>query len=216
MLDELEQSRLGAAPVPGVGEEHGDVGRHGQGLPHVFQLVLLVAVEEVDGHHEGHTVALHVVDRREAVGQPVGVDQHDGPDRSPDEVVPHELEAVLPRGAEQVEDQVLSEGDPPEVHGDGGRRLAGVGATGLVDALGHLGHGGFGGERRDLGDRPHEGGLPDGEATCHDDLDGEGRGSGGGDSAGCDVRGTGGHRGPFRAAGGPGGRPYGSGQGQRR
>ncbi|MEZ5208237.1 MAG: hypothetical protein R2690_14990 [Acidimicrobiales bacterium] len=91
------------------------------------------------------------------------------------QVVPHELEPVLSGRAEQVQDQVRAEGDATEVHGDGGRRLAGVGATGLVDAFRHLGHGRFGRQRSDLGDRPHERRLPDGKAAGDDDLDRERR-----------------------------------------
>ncbi len=149
----------------------GHVGGDRQRLADVLELVLLLAVEEVHGHDERHAVALHVVDRREAVGQPAGVDEDDGADGPSHQVVPHELEPVLAGGAEQVEHQVVAEGDAAEVHGHGGRGLAGVGATGLVDALGDLGHGRLGRQRGDLGDGADEGRLPDGEAAGDDDLD---------------------------------------------
>ena len=67
---------------------------------------------------------LEVVDRREAVGEPAGVDQHDRADGATDELVPHEPEPVLPGRAEQVQDQVAAERDATEVHRDRGRGLA--------------------------------------------------------------------------------------------
>ena len=64
----------------------------------------------------GSAAPLEVVDRREAVGQPAGVGEHDRPDRAERELVPDEQEPVLPGRAEQVEHQVVVERDAAEVH----------------------------------------------------------------------------------------------------
>ena len=85
--------------------------------------------------------------------------------------VPHEVEAVLTGSAEEVEDQVVLEADPAEVHCNGRGGLAGVGHQ-LVDADAGLGHDRFAAKRFDLGDGSDEGGLAHAEATGHDDLDG--------------------------------------------
>ena len=75
----------------------------------------------------GRPLLLEVVDRREAVGEAAGVDEDDGADGAADQVVPHEPEPVLAGRAEQVQDQVLVEGDAAEVHGHrGGRLVSGV------------------------------------------------------------------------------------------
>jgi hypothetical protein len=68
--------------------------------------VLEQAVEAVQPDDVGQPAVLEEVDGRERVGQPSGVDEHHGADRALDQVVPHEPEAVLTGGAEQIEDQL--------------------------------------------------------------------------------------------------------------
>ena len=81
-------------------------------------------VECVDRDQERDVVLLEVVDRREAVLDAAGVQQHDRAERAVDQVVPEEREPVLPGRAEQVEQQRVVQGDPAEVqgHGRGGLR----------------------------------------------------------------------------------------------
>src|SRR4029453_14715886 len=65
------------------------------------------------------------------------------------------------RGAEQVQGRLVVEGDAAEVHGHRRGRLVGD-RGGVVDPHRHGGHVLFGGQRRDLPHRPHEGGLAGG------------------------------------------------------
>src|SRR5680860_1906365 len=62
--------------------------------------------------------------KRQALLQALGVDEHDGTDRTGHQVVPHEQEAVLAGRPEEVEPQVAGQRDATEVHRDGGGRLA--------------------------------------------------------------------------------------------
>ena len=64
------------------------VRRDRQRLADVLGVVLGRAVEAVDRHQVRQVPVLEVVDRREAVGEPAGVDQHDGTDRPPDQSRP--------------------------------------------------------------------------------------------------------------------------------
>jgi hypothetical protein len=84
--------------------------------------------------------------------------------------VPHEAEAVLAGGTEQVELEVLVDGDAAEVQRDRGGGLRRY-LPGAVDLSGDRGHRRFGGQRRDLGDHRHRGGLTDPEAPGDNDLD---------------------------------------------
>src|SRR5665647_3566899 len=144
-------------------------------LADVLELVAGHAVEAVHCDDERDATALEVVDRGEALVQPLGVDQHDGADGTAHQVVPHEQEPVLARCAEQVQPQRAREGDAPEVHGNGGRRLAVGDTAGVVDPDRVLRHGRFGVERFDVGDRTDECRLTDCKASGDDDLHNGGR-----------------------------------------
>ena len=168
-LRDPDERALGGVAVARV---HGDqryVVGQGERLGDLVQRVLRPALELVDRHDERHVLRLEVVQGREGGVEPGGVDQHDRADRASDQVVPHEPEALLARRTEQVEDEVLGQGDPAEVHGDRGRRL-GRGLGEVVDADGLVGHQSLGAQRHDLRDRPHQGGLAHAEAARHDDL----------------------------------------------
>src|SRR4029450_1321443 len=93
-----------------------------------------------------------------------------GAQRAEADVVPHEAEPVLPGRAEQVHHQGVVDRDAAEVHGDGGRRLAGDVAR-VVDADRRAGHRRLGAQRFDLGDRADEGRLANAEAAGDDELD---------------------------------------------
>ena len=82
--------------------------------------------------------------------------------RPPHEVVPHEPEPVLARGAEQVEDQLVVDGAAGEVHGHGGGGL-GLDARHVVEPHRQVRHGRLGGERGDLGHGADERRLADAE-----------------------------------------------------
>ena len=167
--DEPDQHGLDRIPVAGVAGQHRDVRGDREGLADVLDVVRLQAVEGVDADDVGQPRVVEVVDRREAVGQPAGVDEHHRAYRAAAEVVPHEPEAVLAGGAEQVQDQILGEADPAEVHRDGRGHLVRDRAQ-VVDAVAGGGHDRLGGQRVDLGDRADERGLADAEAAGHHDL----------------------------------------------
>ena len=102
------------------------------------------AVEEVHRDDERDAEVLEVVDGREAFLEAAGVDEDDCADRAADQLVPEEPEAVLAGGAEEVEGHVGVDGDPSEVHGDGGAALGAGEGAGVVDAEALDGHLGFG------------------------------------------------------------------------
>src|SRR5262249_5624600 len=83
------------------------------------------AVEAVHTYDERQLALFEVVDGCEAVGEPAGVGEHDRTNGASVDIVPHEPEPVLARRTEQVQDQVLVEGDPAEVHRHSGRGLVG-------------------------------------------------------------------------------------------
>src|SRR5581483_2607501 len=86
------------------------------------------------------------------------------------DVVPHEAEPVLPGGAEQVQLQLLVDGEAAEVQGHRGGGLRRY-LPGAVDLRGDGGDRGLGGQRRDLGDHRDGGGLADTEPAGDDYLD---------------------------------------------
>src|SRR5690606_41273962 len=65
------------------------------------------AVEPVDADDEREAAPFEVVDRGEAVGQPAGVDEHDGAERPLGQFVPHEPEAVLAGGSEDEQHEAV-------------------------------------------------------------------------------------------------------------
>ncbi len=128
------------------------------------------SVETVHSDDEWQLSLFEVVHGRETVGEPPGVGENDGTDSAPHDVVPHEPEPVLSRRAEQIEDQILVQGDPAEVHCDRGRRL--VGEVGqVVDVCPGLGHDRLGPQGYDLGHRTDKSRLAGAETTSNDDLD---------------------------------------------
>ncbi|ESQ05485.1 Spidroin-1 [Streptomyces sp. PVA_94-07] len=169
VLDQGDECAFGVGAVACVGGDDGGVGADLECFAYFFGGVGLVSVEAVEGDDEGEAAVFEVVDGGEAVGEAAGVDEDDGADGAADEVVPHEPEAVLSGGAEEVEDEVLVEGDAAEVHGDGGGGLvAGVGE--VVDAGGCAGHDGLGAQRVDLRYGSDERGLAHAEAARHHDF----------------------------------------------
>jgi hypothetical protein len=96
------------------------------------------AVELVDSDQERQVAMLEEIDRGEAVLQTSAVHQDDRADRAAHQVVPHEPESALTRRSEQIEHQILIEGDPAEVHRDRGGPLV-RGGVDHVDAGGGVG-----------------------------------------------------------------------------
>ena len=162
-------ARLGGLAVPRVDRDDRHLGGQCQGVRDLVERVLLDALELVDRHDERQPLVLEVVQRRERLVQAGGVDQDDRPDRAQAQVVPHEPEAALARGAEEVEDEVLGEGQASEVHGHGGGRLGGHRGE-IVDTLRLVGDEGLGTQRLDLGDRADQRRLAHAETTGDHDL----------------------------------------------
>jgi hypothetical protein len=126
-------------------------------------------VEFIDRYQEGQTTRFEEVDRGEAVLKTPDVDQDDRADGAADQVVPHEPEPALAGRAEQVQHQILVEGDAAEVHRHcrGGFRRSRVQA---VDALRRVGHQRLRPQRHDLGDCAHECRFAGAEPAGDDDL----------------------------------------------
>lgn len=164
MLDEPHQHFLAGVAVPRVTEHDGGAAVQVQRAGHLVGAVGAGLRKAVDGHQERDRAALEVVDRREAVLQAPGVGQDDGAQCALRQVVPQEPEAVLPRGAEEVEGQALADGDAAEVHRHRGGALA-VHSPGVVDRLTRLAEPFLRTQRVDLADRAHQGCLAHAEAA---------------------------------------------------
>ena len=97
------------------------------------------------------------------------VDEHHGAEGAKADVVPHEAEAVLPGGAEQVHDQRVVDGDAPKSMATVVVVFAPMWRVSSmpVEALGPWRSGA---ERFDLGDRPDEGGLADADPPAMTNL----------------------------------------------
>ena len=90
------------------------------------------------------------------------------------QVVPHEPETALTGRAEEVEHEVLGQGQAAEVHRHGRGGLGGHGGE-IVDALGLVRDERLGAQRVDLRHGADERRLADAEAACDDDLRRRGR-----------------------------------------
>nr|BFE65467.1 hypothetical protein GCM10020063_099930 [Dactylosporangium thailandense] len=173
VLDQRDQHVLDRAPVPRVAEHDRHVRVQVQRLGDLRRAVLLHPVEAVHRDQERRGAALEVVHRREAVVQPARVGQHHRPEGTQRQLVPQEPEAVLARGAEQVQHDVLIDADPAEVHGHGRRALA-LDAVHVVDADAGVGEHLLRLEGADLAHRADQRGLADAEPTRDEDLHREG------------------------------------------
>src|SRR5690606_28394969 len=169
VLDHGDQRLLRRLAFPGVAAHERDALVDGQRLTHVVQVVLQHPVERVHPHDVRQSAVLEEVDRGERVREPAGVREHDRTARTAHQVVPHEPEALLSGGAEQVQDQVLVQGDTAEVHRHRGGGLVRRGRE-VVDAGARVRHHRLGRQRHDLGDRTDERGLARTETAGHDDL----------------------------------------------
>ncbi len=169
MLDQSDQCLFSRLPAACVTEDDGQVLVEVQGHPDVFHVVSAGAFEAVQRHDERYLPALEVVDSGKTAGQPPGIGKDDGPERTDGEFVPHEPEALLAGGAEQVEHQIAAQADPAEIHRDRGRRLSldSFGAVGMQAALGERF---LGPQRLDLTHGTDERGLTHPEASGQQDL----------------------------------------------
>ena len=192
MLDQGDQHPFDRGGLPGVAAYRWYARVQVERDAHVLRVMCGGSVEAVDGDNERHLTFLEVVHGREAVGEPAGVGQDHGAERPIGQFVPHEPEAVLARRAEQVQQQVAAEGDPAEVHRDGGGPLV-LHPGQIVIAGADGGQEFLGAQRPDLADRTDEGRLTGAEAARDNDLEyGEWR-------AGAVLRGRGVHAAPPRA-----------------
>src|SRR2546425_1135464 len=82
-----------------------EVGVDVERLTHLRNVVELDAVEAVNADNKRNVAAFEEIESGETVVQSPGVGQHDRADRTAGQLVPHEPESVLARGAEQVQDQ---------------------------------------------------------------------------------------------------------------
>ena len=162
--------RVGRRPaIPGIDVDHRDVRGQRQRLAHLGHRIPWRAVEFVDRDEERQVAVLEEVDRGEAVLQTPAVHQDDRADRAADQVVPHEPESALARGTEQVEHQILVQGDPAEVHRHRGGPLV-RGGLEHVDAGRGVGDHRLGSQRHDLRNRADERRFAGAEPARDDDL----------------------------------------------
>src|SRR6478609_4268901 len=115
IFGDLHERTLGLLAVAGVEADDRYVGGQGQRGGDLLGGVARDTVELVDGDDEGDALGLEVVQRRERLVEARHVDQHDGADGAAAQVVPHEPEATLPGRAEEVEHEVLGQGQAAEV-----------------------------------------------------------------------------------------------------
>src|SRR5215469_6240428 len=123
VLGESDQYIAAGCPASRIAPHNGHATGKAQRLRDRFQLVMVRAVKAVHRDDEGDVVALEIVDRWKAVREPTLVRQHYRAERAVGQVVPHEPESPLTRGPEEVDKQIVTHGDPAEVHRHRGRRL---------------------------------------------------------------------------------------------
>src|SRR4051812_1193771 len=97
-----EHEPRGNTPFDGTRDDR-DAALDGEGLPHVLEFVDRGPLELVDADDVGKSPVLEEIDGAERVREPPGVGEHDRADGTAAEFVPHEPEALLARGTEQVE-----------------------------------------------------------------------------------------------------------------
>ena len=96
LFDEGDQDGLHRLAGAGVALHDRHVVADPQRLADLLEVEPGRVVEGVDREHERHAALLEVVDGREAVLDPAGVDEDHRAERAVDQVVPEEREAVLP------------------------------------------------------------------------------------------------------------------------
>src|SRR5699024_6095122 len=109
-----------------------------QRLPYLFGPVSGCPVETIDTDDERDSPSLEEVHSGETGVEAARISQHDRPQRTVRQLVPHEPEAILPRSAEQIQDQLRLDRDPTEVQRDSRRRLL-FHTTEIVDPRRRLG-----------------------------------------------------------------------------
>src|SRR6266511_1262779 len=172
VLHQRDEHLLAGLPAPGVTEHHRYVRVEVERDLDLFAAVPLYPVETVHRHNERDAASFEVVHRREAVHQPAGVGEHHRTDRAERQLVPDEPEAVLPRRAEQVQDEIVADGDAAVVHGHRGGAFE-LNAGDVVDSHTLVGEDLLGAQRPDLADRAHQRGLADAEPSRHQDFERE-------------------------------------------
>lgn len=158
VLHEFQQCGLGGGPVPGVGHHHWNVGSDRERLMDVIETVMDPTEKGIDGDHKRNPCRLELVDHGEAVLKSATSDHDHGTNGTANQVIPDEVEAILTRSAEQVEDEVVAETDTAEVHRNRGRGLLCFASD--VDALAMRRERRLGRGRFDLRDRTKKGALP--------------------------------------------------------
>jgi hypothetical protein len=188
VLDQGHEHVAARRPLPRIEEQQRDVRGQVQRAPQRRQRVAPGVVEAVHRDDERQPGPLEVVDRGETVREAPGIGHDHRTKRAVGQFVPHEPEAALPRRAEQVENQVIGDRDPAEVHRHRGGGLA-FHALELIGYRARFGQVLLGAQRAHLTHRADQGSLPDAEAARDEDLDGDG--SQFGDLAGIAVQGRG-------------------------
>jgi hypothetical protein len=110
-------------PRPRVERDQWDVVTDGERPTDVVEIMREHAVKDVDSDHEWEADLLEEVNGGIAIVQAPGVDDDQRAESTLDQVVPHEREPILARGAEQVQLDLFVDGDAAEIQGDGGRGL---------------------------------------------------------------------------------------------
>jgi hypothetical protein len=170
VLHQRDQDVPSRRRLAGVAEDDRDIGVEIDRRPDGIRVVAARPVEAVHGEDERDVVLLKVVNGGEAVGQPPGVREDDRTERAARQLVPHEPEPFLAGRPEQVDHQVLPDGDPAEVQGNGGGALA-LHPVQHVHVPARLGQRLLGAQRADLGHRADQGGLAYPEPSGNEDLD---------------------------------------------
>ena len=169
VLADRDQGIGRRSTVAGIDVDHRDVFGQGQRLAHLGNGIPWGAVELVDRDKKWQVAMFEEVDRGEAVLQAPAVHQDDRADRAAHQVVPHEPESALPWSTEQVEHQILVQGDPAEIHRYRGGAFV-RGGLHHVDAYRSVGDHRLGSQWHDLRNRADERRLTGAEPARDDDL----------------------------------------------
>src|SRR5699024_1349297 len=96
---------LGGLPITRVGQHDGYRRVDAESVAHLFDLVTVCTFETVHRDHERHAAPLEEVHGGEAGLQSARVGDHDRAESALGQLLPHEPETFLPRGAAQVQNE---------------------------------------------------------------------------------------------------------------
>src|SRR3990170_5733515 len=166
-VEQFEQHLLDRLAIGGDARQHLDVAIELEGDPQVLNRPGIISILFVGGHDVWRR-CISPERLQNALGlpeslRPCAVHDDDEPEHALRENLPHEVEALLAGGAEEVQDEIVVDSNSAEIHSDRRR---------FLDAFGLRADLALSRNDVDLADRLDEGRLSSVERTCDYHLDG--------------------------------------------